>query len=51
MALEKFGYKIIATDYSEDMLACARRKAISLCASTEFQEARYARTGYSRQAI
>jgi len=37
IALEKFGYKIIATDYSEDMLACARRKAIDLCASIEFQ--------------
>ncbi len=27
LALEKFGYEIVATDYSEDMLECARRKA------------------------
>jgi len=26
LALEQKGYKILATDYSTDMLACARRK-------------------------
>ena len=36
-ALEKLGYKIIATDYSEDMLACARRKAADFGSSTEFR--------------
>ena len=37
LALERFGYEIVATDYSEDMLACARRKAIQLSSSVDFR--------------
>jgi SAM-dependent methyltransferase len=35
-ALEKFGYKIVATDYSEDMLACARGKVAEVITSVSF---------------
>ncbi len=38
LALEKFGYDIVATDYSEDMLAVARRKAIQASSRVEFQQ-------------
>jgi len=37
LALEKFGYEIIAIDYSEDMLACARRKAAEVASSVDFR--------------
>jgi len=37
LALEKFGYEIVATDYSEDMLACARRKAAQASSSIDFR--------------
>ena len=37
LALEKFGYEIIATDYSEDMLACARRKAAEVSSLIDFR--------------
>jgi len=37
LALEKFGYEIVATDYSEDMLACARRKAAEVSSSVDFR--------------
>lgn len=37
LALEKFGYEIVATDYSEDMLACARRKAAEVASSVDFR--------------
>ncbi len=36
-ALEKFGYQIIATDYSEDMLAVARRKAAQGTSQIDFR--------------
>lgn len=36
-ALEKFGYKIVATDYSRDMLARARSKAAKAASSIDFQ--------------
>lgn len=36
-AFEKLGYEIIATDYSEDMLACARRKADETSSSVDFR--------------
>jgi SAM-dependent methyltransferase len=36
-ALEKFGYQIIAIDYSEDMLAVARRKAATLSSQVDFR--------------
>jgi len=34
--LEKLGYRILATDYSEDMLRCARDNAARLGSSVEF---------------
>lgn len=37
LALEKFGYRIVATDYSEDMLAIAERKARELSSTVEFR--------------
>lgn len=37
LAIEKFGYEIVATDYSEDMLACARRKAAQVASSVDFR--------------
>jgi len=36
LALEKKGYKILATDYSTDMLACARRKAAQVRSEVAF---------------
>ncbi len=36
-ALEKLGYKIVATDYSEDMLLCARKKAAQISSSIDFR--------------
>jgi len=36
MALETKGYKILATDYSMDMLACARRKAAQVRSEVVF---------------
>lgn len=36
LELEKHGYRIVATDYSEDMLRCARSKAQSLGSRVEF---------------
>jgi SAM-dependent methyltransferase len=35
--LEKIGYEIIATDYSEDMLKCAQNKAKKISSSINFQ--------------
>jgi SAM-dependent methyltransferase len=35
-ALEKFGYQILATDYSEDMLVIARERAHRLASSVSF---------------
>lgn len=37
LALEKLGYEIVATDYSEDMLACARRKASENSSRVDFR--------------
>jgi SAM-dependent methyltransferase len=37
LALEKLGYQIVATDYSEDMLARARHKAAELGSSVDFR--------------
>jgi SAM-dependent methyltransferase len=37
LTLEKFGYEIVATDYSQDMLACARRKAAKAASSVDFR--------------
>jgi len=37
LALEKFGYDIVATDYSNDMLACARRKATQVLSTVDFR--------------
>jgi SAM-dependent methyltransferase len=37
LALEKYGYHIVATDASEDMLACARRKAAQAASSVHFE--------------
>jgi ubiquinone/menaquinone biosynthesis C-methylase UbiE len=37
LALEKFGYEIVATDYSDDMLACAQRKATQVSSSVDFR--------------
>ncbi len=37
LALEPYGYAIVATDSSEDMLACARRKAIGGSSGVEFR--------------
>jgi len=37
LALEKLGYEIVATDYSEDMLAYARRKAAEGGSSADFR--------------
>ncbi|HYA90792.1 MAG TPA: class I SAM-dependent methyltransferase [Thermodesulfobacteriota bacterium] len=37
-ALEKVGYEIIATDYSEDMLSCARVKAKGLSSRVTFMQ-------------
>jgi len=35
--LEKYDYKIVATDYSDDLLACARRKATEASSSIDFR--------------
>src|SRR5512140_356746 len=37
LELEKHGYEIVATDYTEDMLACARRKAALVNSRITFQ--------------
>jgi SAM-dependent methyltransferase len=37
LALDKFGYRIIATDYSDSMLACAREKAVEAESSVDFR--------------
>lgn len=37
LELEKYGYEIIATDYSEDMLICAQAKAIKVNSSVDFR--------------
>jgi SAM-dependent methyltransferase len=37
LVLEKLGHEIVATDYSEDMLACARRKAAESSSSIDFR--------------
>ncbi len=37
-ALEKFGYNIVATDYSADMLSCARVKAKDICSQVNFMQ-------------
>jgi len=37
LALEKFGYEIVATDYSNDMLARARHKAIQASSTVDFR--------------
>ncbi len=37
LEFEKFGYEIIATDYSKDMLACAQRKAAEVSSSVDFR--------------
>jgi ubiquinone/menaquinone biosynthesis C-methylase UbiE len=36
-SFEKLGYEIVATDYSEDMLNCARRKSDKISSSVKFQ--------------
>jgi len=38
LLLEKHGYQIIATDYSSNMLACAREKAQKVNSSVEFRQ-------------
>lgn len=37
MELEKLGYQVVATDYSEDMLACARQKAEARGSAVDFR--------------
>lgn len=37
LTLEKFGYNIVATDYSNDMLAYARRKATQALSTVDFR--------------
>lgn len=37
LALEKFGYEIVAVDYSEDMLNCAQRKALETSSTVNFR--------------
>ncbi len=37
LELEKLGYQIVATDYSQDLLAVARRKAAAAGSAVEFQ--------------
>jgi len=37
LILEKLGYEIVATDYSEEMLACAKRKAVKVGSSISFR--------------
>jgi SAM-dependent methyltransferase len=37
LVLEKLGYQIVATDYSEDMLACARSKAAKVSSNIDFR--------------
>src|SRR5690349_19777662 len=37
LQLEKRGYKIVATDYSKDMLGRARQKALAANSTVEFQ--------------
>jgi len=37
LELEKFGYEIVATDYSQDMLACAKRKAAQISSKIDFR--------------
>jgi len=37
LVLEKSGYEIVAVDYSRDMLACAKRKAIEVNSSIDFR--------------
>ncbi|HWP46803.1 MAG TPA: class I SAM-dependent methyltransferase [Candidatus Limnocylindrales bacterium] len=37
LALEKLGYKIVAVDYSVDMLACARRKITQVSSQVDFR--------------
>jgi len=37
LALEKFGYQIVATDYSEDILAIARRKGREMSSTVDFR--------------
>jgi SAM-dependent methyltransferase len=38
MLLEKYGYEIIATDYSPDMLACAKIKAQTVQSRVDFRQ-------------
>ena len=38
LVLEKLGYEIVATDYSEDMLACAQRKVVKAGSSIDFRQ-------------
>ena len=38
LELEKFGYEIVATDYSGDMLSCARRKAAKEASTVDFRQ-------------
>lgn len=37
LELERLGYEVVATDYSEDMLACARRKASERLSRVDFR--------------
>lgn len=37
LELEKYGYQVTATDHSDDMLACARRKASHVSSQVNFQ--------------
>jgi len=37
LTLERYGYKIVATDYSESLLACARKKASQESSSVDFR--------------
>ena len=37
LELDKYGYEIVATDYTEDMLACARRKATEASCNIDFR--------------
>ena len=51
LELEKHGYEIVATDYTEDMLACARQKAARVKSEINFQRKDMRTLDYSPQSF
>lgn len=51
LELEKHGYEIVATDYTEDMLACARHKAARVKSKINFQRKDMRTLDYSPQSF